>query len=233
MTYSTTVIRTTKDSEDLLKHIFNPDNAVACASYGGGVHCTAEKVSTKIKVWGPRGDNSLLGEECKLARVISIDSEPVAVFNIGVPGRTVIDITEGKNASVYEIGAFVVDEFLYNSNVSSAIRQVLARCKTEDNYTKTIATFAPTHPYLEELLKSAGGVVVTSDNVETLLGDNSLHPERFKFDETGTFYECSKWNTGSPVEHDGFNLSDQCINWILKKMVVLTHGDSHIFEAEL
>jgi len=221
------IFTTSPESLEALGQLFNStSNPEACKIYGGGGHCdNPTRNKAKQNLWGPRGDNSKDGQECKLPIFLGDG----VLINIGVPGGTVIDRSNGSNDNVYEIGLFVADRYFLNGlneSVSEAIRNILTNCRAEDNYTKTIATFAPSHPYMEGFLVGVGASVLTESNMLNLLGENSLHPERFKFDD-GAFYECSKWDQdGSEVQHDGWNSSDPCIEWMPKEMVVFEHSVS-------
>ena len=87
MTTTIKIIKNNQDSKELLEQIFNfINNPISCGSYGDGKHCE-KGVEGKLKLWGGRGDNGS-ESDCKLARVITIDDEPAALFNIGLTGSS-------------------------------------------------------------------------------------------------------------------------------------------------
>lgn len=231
MSIDISIIKINDSSKMALSTIFDPENIVACANYGGGVHCNPEKVAKKIELWGKRGDEAVSEDQCMLARIISIDAEPAAMLNIGKPDSpaTVIDKTQKTNQFVYEIsGLMVRDKFQGNAEIANAVKDIMSTCKVDDNYTKVIATFSPIHPYQENFLLSAGAVKLTTENVISVLGNNSLHPECFKF-EGAQLQECSRWDEAlAKITHEGWDDSEPCIEWLPKTACVFNVVDGHI-----
>lgn len=74
------------NSSEALGEIYSPlKNPIACANYGGGVHCNKNKIDIKLDRWG--NDNLKKNEtNCLGAKIIEDDGKPVALFNIGTPG---------------------------------------------------------------------------------------------------------------------------------------------------
>ena len=177
----------------MLEQIFSSENnPKSCAVYGNGKHCE-KGVEGKLKLWGNRGDNSN-ESECKLARVLTIDDEPAALFNIGVTGssptlsdRTVHNYTNvslidnflnqvenllsnissyfTKN-NVYEFsGIFIVDKFLGETKtISDSIVNMANVCKANGGFTKAFLTIKKHQPYQKDIFVGFGGNEVTYDN---------------------------------------------------------------------
>ncbi len=229
MTISISIIKTDQSSKDALNMIFSSENLIACANYGGGVHCNPERTTLKINLWGKRGDEAVSENQCMLARIINVDSEPAAMFNIGKSGNTVIDRTQGIDHYVYEIsGLMIRDKFIYNNEIAEAVKSFMSTCNVDAGYTKVFSTFLPTHPYQEDFLLSAGAIKLTSENINDKLGSNSLHPERFKF-EGEQLQECSKWDANlGKISHEGWADSDPCVLWAEKTAFVFDIVGSHI-----
>ena len=129
MTTAIKIIKNNQDSKELLEQIFDStNNPISCKSYGNGNHCE-KGIEGKLKLWGNRGDNSN-ESDCKLARVITIDDEPAALFNIGLTGssptvsdRTIYEYTSIPfvNDALNKIEVFL--RVLYNeTKQSSTIR---------------------------------------------------------------------------------------------------------------
>ena len=183
MTSAIKIIKNDQDSKELLEQIFDStNNPISCKSYGNGDHCE-KGVEGKLKLWGNRGDNSSKSD-CKLARVITIDDEPAALFNIGLTGSspTVLDRTTDSNGKVYEFsGVFIADKFLgKKDSISDVIGDMANICKAGDDFTKAFLTIKKDHPYQKDLFVGFGGKELTCDNYIELIGENSFHPERFK-----------------------------------------------------
>lgn len=233
MTIPGLIIKRDTQSKTMLTELFDKKaNPIACANYGGGNHCSEARVTAKINMWGVRGDNAQEGD-CKVARILTIDSKPVGMFNVGVTGNpaTVIDRAHG-GSSVYELsGAFIKDSYFsngfLNGAIASDIRSIISNCTAGEKYTKAIVTFVPEHPYQGELFASAGFAKLTLENVDSILGQNSLHPERFKFvDEQVN--ECITWSsTSTEVEHKNWHDSKPCVEWTEKTMMVSEVSAQH------
>ena len=243
MLTSISVIKRDDSSTFALNKIFNSTNIIACANYDDGTHCSPARTAKKIDIWGKRGDDAVSENQCMLARIINVDSEPAAMFNIGITGNTVIDRTQTTDHSVYEIsGLMVRDEFLkYDklavaefTEIAGAVKDFMRTCKVDDGYTKVFATFLPTHPYQESFLSAVGAVKLTTENIVDKLGSNSLHPERFKF-EGEQLQQCSTWSKGlEKASHEGWADSDPCASWTNKTAYVFDivpdiAGDQHIY----
>lgn len=229
MSISVSVIKTDDSSKVALSTIFDPENVVACANYGGGVHCNPERTALKINLWGKRGDEASSEDQCMLARIISVDAEPAAMFNIGKTGNTVIDKTQANEGSVYEIsGLMIRDKFQDNREIAVAVKNFISTCKVDDGYTKVFGIFLPDHPYQENFLLSAGAVRLTTENVANLLGSDSLHPERFQFIGE-QLQECSEYDkNATKSSHEGWDDSAPCVAWTNKTAVVFDVVDGHI-----
>jgi hypothetical protein len=95
--------------------------------------------------------------DCKLARVVTIDDEPAALFNIGLTGSspTVSDKTISKftQNNVYEFSAvFIADKFLdKKDSISNSIGNMANICKGEAGFTKAFLTIRKDHPYQKDL----------------------------------------------------------------------------------
>ncbi len=233
MTIPGVIIKSNTQSESMLRELFDKKvNPVACDNYGGGKHCNESKVKAKVEVWGARGDKAS-EDDCMVARVLKIDSKPVAMFNIGVTGNppTVIDRAH-DNGAVYELsGSFVKDSYFsdgfLNNTIASDIRKIVSNCKAGEKYTKAIVTFNPQHPYQEELLTSAGFAKLTLENIKAILGSNSLHPERFQFVDKQV-NECITWSTKpTQVGHKDWHDSRPCVEWTEKTMMVSEVSAQH------
>jgi hypothetical protein len=230
---SITIIQKDAASKEALGIIFNPENVIACANYGGGDHCNEKRSQAKVDIWGARSEGKS-ADECMLARVINIDSEPAAMFNIGKTGTspTVIDRTSDREGSVYEFsGLMVRDQYFaegLDPRISEAVKGFMQNCHADSQFTKAIVTFSPTHPYQEGFLLAAGGTVLTDVTIKSKLGDNSMHPERFKV-EDGQFYECTKWDSSlAKIEHTDWQDSDPCVAWAPKIGMVFDISDGSI-----
>lgn len=238
MLTSISVIKRDDSSTFALNKIFNSTNIIACANYDDGTHCSPARTAKKIDIWGKRGDDAVSENQCMLARIINVDSEPAAMFNIGITGNTVIDRTQTTDHSVYEAsGLMVRDNFLKNEKAAivGAVKDFMRKCKADEGYTKVLITFSPTHPYQESFLSDAGAVKLTTENIVVdKLGSNSLHPERFRFEE-GQLQQCSTWSKGlEKVLHEGWGYSDPCASWTNKTAYVFDIvpdivGDQHIY----
>lgn len=234
--HSISVLGNNTISSDNLKVIFHPENAIACANYGGGTHCNEVSISRKLNIWGKnsegKSDNS-----CVAAKIFSVDSEPAGLFNIGFTGNpaTVKDIK--GNSSVYEFSGLIVrDKFIESglSEISTAVKDFMRSCEAGEGYTKAIVTFAIDHPYQQDFLTSAGGIIATKDNIEQELGINALHPERFRFDGE-QFQECSQWNRESTISYEGWHDSSPCSKWSDKTMMLfgINEGKISSFDTDL
>jgi hypothetical protein len=106
-------------------------------------------------------------------------------------------------------------------------------CKADDSYTKTIVTFIPSHPYQGELLLAAGAIKITSENVNSEFGENSFHPERFRFSEIDQLQECSKWapKEEGQVQHEGWHECEPCTQWPDKTMLAFDIISGNILVA--
>ena len=235
MSTSISIIKTDDTSRTALSTVFDLENIVACANYGGGVHCNPERTAAKVNLWGKRGDEAVSEDQCMLARIISVDGEPAAMFNIGKTGNTVIDRTQANDGSVYEIsGLMVRDKFQDNQEIADSVKAFMSTCKVDEGYTKVFSAFLPAHPYQEGFLLSAGAEKLTAESIVNNLGNNSLHPERFKFEDE-QLKECTKWDaTLAKVSHEGWADSDPCVAWTDKTAYVFDIAGGHIeIKAEL
>jgi len=228
MTMAIKIIKNNQDSEELLKQIFDStNNPISCKNYGNGNHCE-KGVEGKLNLWGNRGDNSD-ENDCKLARVIVINDEPAALFNIGLPGSspTVIDRTIRSNGNVYEFsGVFIADKFLdKKDSIVNTIGSIGDVCKADDGFTKAFLTIKKDHPYQKGLFVEYGGKELTCDNYAELIGKNSFHPERFKC-EDGKFKECMSWGS-QKIQHKGWHESDNCVDFIEKTAFVFDMNQGH------
>jgi len=231
MTIPGLIIKKNDQSIAMLSELFNEDeNPIACANYGVGDHCNTARVVAKVEVWGARGEKAS-EDDCMVARVLKMDSKTVAMFNIGVTGTppTVID-RANNNGAVYELsGAFVKDSYFangfLNNTIASDLRKIVSNCKAGEKYTKAIVTFNPKHPYQEKLLSSAGFAKITQENIDTILGQNSFHPEKFKFKEEQVL-ECIA-KEGGLVSHINWHDSKECTKWVEKTMMVSEVSDHH------
>lgn len=218
-------LKTNESSATALSAIFSPENAIACANYGGGSHCNEARNAAKLKIWGKRGDENP-ENSCMVAKIIYVDGKPAGLFNIGKSGTppTALNKIGTEVGFVYEFsGLVVVDEFLKSElqNISSILHDFMHTCAVDTGYTKAIVTFATDHPYQKEFLLAAGGVEITQANIEKALGANSTHPERFTF-EGEQFQECSKWAPAGTekIVHDGWHDSEPCLEWTAKTAMV-------------
>ena len=190
-----TIVKNDTASKEALSSIFNAtENPIACANYADGTHCTEARIDAKINIWGKRAEGKA-GDACMVARIVHVDGEPAAMFNIGATGSppTVIDKThEGTKGSVYEFSGLMVKDkfFQLDQGIARAVMNVLSTCKTDEGYTKAILSIAK-DSHEKNFLIFAGGIELTKENITSQLGENSLHPERFKL-ENGQSYECSK-----------------------------------------
>ncbi|MFQ3307584.1 MAG: hypothetical protein ACI8ZF_000840 [Candidatus Midichloriaceae bacterium] len=239
-------------SGDVLKDLLDSSkNPIACKDYGKS-HCDDEaRNQKKIDLWGKRGDEAN-GNECKLAFSIYYDDENIGFFNIGVTGNTVKDFSsisfpsivdkigyhipylkKSFESDVYESsGVFISDKFIENDfkYIGAEVKEHMIKCVAETGYTKLIATFNMDHPYQDAFWKSVGAKEVTADNVEQVLGTPSLsmHPARFRFEDE-KLQECVAWDKGDKVSFgSGWHDSNECTQWIEKKMFVLDINDEHI-----
>lgn len=231
-TYTMQTIKQDSSSRDALISIFDPKNKEACENYGGGTHCNTTRVEKKVQIWGARG-NDAKENDCMVAKIIFSDDKPVALFNIGKSGTppTIIDKTKDKDGSVYEFsGLMVIDEYFHNglnTDISATVKNFINSCDASPNYTKAFVTFSPTHPYQKDFLGEAGGEILTEKNLAKLLGDNSFHPARFKF-ENSQFYECSKYDQSvEPIEYDNWHPSNPCAEWAEKTAMVFNVSSDH------
>lgn len=238
MTTTIKIIKNNQDSKELLEQIFNfTNNPISCGSYGDGKHCE-RNMEGKLKLWGGRGDNGS-ESDCKLARVITIDDEPAALFNIGLTGSspTVSDKTISKftQNNVYEFSAvFIADKFLdKKDSISNSIGNMANICKADDGFTKAFLTIRKDHPYQKDLFLGFGGKELTCDNYTELMGENSFHPERFKC-EDGKFKECTSWGS-QKIKHKGWHESDNCDNFVEKTAFIfdINQGHFHFEHSEL
>jgi hypothetical protein len=192
----------------------------------------------KLKLWGGRGDNGS-ESDCKLARVVTIDDEPAALFNIGLTGSspTVSDKTISKftQNNVYEFSAvFIADKFLdKKDSISNSIGNMANICKGEAGFTKAFLTIRKDHPYQKDLFLGFGGKELTCDNYTELMGENSFHPERFKC-EDGKFKECTSWGS-QKIQHEGWHESDNCVDFVEKTAFIfdINQGHFHFEHSEL
>ena len=228
--YKFSRITNSTESNNSLSIIFNAENEVACANYGGGTHCNDEKVATKLRVWGGRNVEE---GSCARPSFIFNEEEEAGIFVIGFSGNpaTVLDRSQNKVGSVYELsGLFLRDAFINElEDIAPAVISFMSDCKAEEGYTKAIVAFSPSHPYQEDVLSTAGAFKVTEDNIESILGINSLHPERFQFFE-GQLQICSKWaEQGSEkVQHEAWHDSEACVSWNDTTMLVFEVSGQNI-----
>lgn len=212
------VLKRDEDSKVALSKIFDPENIKACANYGAGDHCNQARVEKKLELWGKRGEDETQPLKCHL---IFKDGDPAAMLNIGAIGNpaTVIDRTHNAEGQVLEIsGAMVRDMYLEDSDISAAIKDILAQYSAP-GYSKAFITFRVGHMQ-QPILENAGGVVLDATNTVEKLGDNAFHPERFKF-KSDKVLECTKWNSDvEKVSHEGWHDSRPCVDWVEKTAMV-------------
>lgn len=254
MTTVIKIIKNNQDSKELLEQIFDStNNPISCKSYGNGNHCE-KGIEGKLKLWGNRGDNSI-ESDCKLARVITIDDEPAALFNIGLTGssptvsdRTIYEyisipfVNDALNKieaflsnissyftknNVYEFsGVFIADKFLdKKGSISGAISNIANICKADDGFTKAFLTTKKDHPYQKDLFIGFGGKELTCENYVELIGKNSFHPERFKCEDE-KFKECASWGN-KKMQHKGWHESDNCIDFVEKTAFIFDMNQGH------
>lgn len=233
MTTTISVLKTDDASKAALATIFDPVNEISCAAYGGGGHCNPTRVTAKINFWGKRGDDAANSQDsCALAKIVYVDSEPAAMFNIGFSGNTptVLDKTTATPHLVYEFsGIFIRDAFINNTEVSVAVKSAIANCKAGEQYSKVFTSFSIAHPYQKEFLVKSGAIELTTENIESLLGSNSLSPGKFKLEDQ-KIMECTKWDKASPrIQHDnGWSDSEQCEVWVEKSFFIFNIHDQAI-----
>lgn len=188
-------------SLNALTSIFNSTaNPVSCDNYGEGDHCTDSRSETKLKIWGKRGAES--GDNaCMVARVHFVDGQAAALINIGLTGNSITDKSEQDHEhKVYEFSGIVLADpyFLDPANkektemLGKSILTALKQCNVGTEFSKAFVSFKVNHPYQQKFFESIGGKVLTQENVKEILGENSMHPGRFTF-ENGKSFECSKW----------------------------------------
>jgi hypothetical protein len=227
------IVKQDQSSRDNLLKLFNPtENPEACKDYGDGKHCTETRVDTKVRIWGGRGEDK---DElsCYTARIISINEEPIAMFNIGITGSspTVIDKSGIHAGKVYDFsGLFMYDALALNfdlkNEISESLRFYMKECIADKGYSKAIITSTSENQI--EFMSKSGGIKLTPDNIASLLGENSMHPERFKF-ENGQFLECRNWNQSqAKISHKDWHDSEPCSEWGQKEMIVFNVADGHI-----
>jgi len=234
-------IKTDTESKYALSALLNSrSNPISCQAYGGGAHCDNEaRTGKKVELWGGRGDKAQ-DNECKLAFIVFYNKEIAAFFNIGVPGTpsTVKDKSSQSNTygEVYESsGLFLADKYIEGNifqEIAARVKEHVQKCSADTSFTKLIATFSTEHPYQENFWISSGAVKITGDNLLKTLGNNSLHPERFKIEED--LYECNKWDDpeSQKISHEGWHDSHQCIGWTAKEMVALNVLENHIYVSD-
>ena len=243
MTTEIQIIRRDEESKNALFTLFDSSNSPTfCSSYGSGTHCdNPERTTKKWTLWGGRGEQNP-ESVCNLARIIYMSDNddnllPAALFNIGFTGNppTIIDKTNGTNGGVYEFsGVFIAEEFIPKIlQIAVAIDHHLHSCQASAGYTKAFVSFKPDAPYQADLFSAMGGTVLFEDNYLAELGENSMHPERFKF-EDGLLLECVKWDQSStPEHHEGWHDSDPCIDSIPKTAFVFDISGGHITHDDL
>jgi hypothetical protein len=230
---STIIIKHDEDSLNHLNQLFNSTmNPVFCAVYGGGTHCdNPERSEAKARTWGDRAtDEAVIHKECALARII-LENEskiPLAMLNIGYTGNPItVKATKNAKSGIHEIGLFISDQVFENGNESirngvfSQLKSILTTCHAETGYETAIGTFAHDHPYLQDIAKNFGADLVNESNVKSLLGSNSLHPERFSFKDN-KFHECTEWHKTDATTHEGWDSKNLCTSWTQKEMIVLS-----------
>lgn len=237
--YSLSRITNSTESKDNLNIIFNPENEISCSIYGGGTHCNEEKVATKVRVWGGRNVDE---DSCARPNfILTTEGVPVGISVIGFTGSkpTVTDNRTENKGSVYELsGLFIRDKFLNDLDaIAKTTKNFMQTCKADSSYTKAIISFNPSHPYQSELLLAAGAIKITSENLNSEFGENSFHPERFRFSETGQSQECSKWASieKGEVHHEGWHACEPCIQWSDKTILAfdVTSGNIIVGNDEL
>jgi hypothetical protein len=256
MTAAIKIIKNNQDSKELLEQIFNSSNSpISCENYGKGGHCE-KGVEGKLKLWGNKGDNSN-ENECKLARVLIIDDEPAALFNIGVTGssptvsdRTVYNYTNisfidnflnqvenllsnisssyfTKN-NVYEFsGIFIVDKFLGKTKTISDAVGGMA------NVCKADDGFTKAFLTIKKDHPYQKDIFLGFDGKE-LTCDNYvelLGENSFHPErlkcEDGKFKECISEDKSEKVKHSGWHESDNCVNFVEKTAFVFDMNQGH------
>ncbi|NRA74127.1 MAG: hypothetical protein HRU36_05260 [Rickettsiales bacterium] len=236
MVVETKIITRNEESRDALNWLFNSNNnPTFCSYYGNGNHCdNPERVEKKLNLWGLRGEENS-ENDCTVSRVLYFNNEdtPATLFNIGFSGNppTIIDRINSTDGGVYEFSPiFISEEYLSQIiPIAVSINDILHSCNALDSYSKTFVSFNPNAPYQKELFHAIGGSFLHEDNYYSLLGQNSLHPARFKFDEEGQLNECIKWNQNiEPLEYEGWHDSNPCIEWVPKDALVFDIAGGHI-----
>jgi hypothetical protein len=231
-------------SIDALSYLFNTkNNRESCSLYGGGNHCDNEdRNKLKLTLWGDKGEKADL-KSCAVAKVYFMNNVPAAINNVGLTGApaTVIDRSHGDHAhQVYEFsGIFMADYYLATENQEEAgalinfILDDLKSCAADSGFTKGILTVAPDNHYQIKIFKALGAQIINQDNLLNILGENSMHPERFNF-KNGTTHECTTWNKEVLVEHYGWHNSNQCSAWTNKTILALGITENHFdFHSDL
>lgn len=231
MTIIIKILKRDEESRVALNTIFDPENIQACENYGTGDHCNSDRVAMKIELWGKRGEDDKNPLKCHL---IFKDGDPTAMLNIGVPGNppTVIDRRESSEGKVLEMsGVMVRDMYLADPEMGNAISSVLAQYQAP-GFRKAFLTFKVGH-IQQAMLAEAGAKELSADNLTQELGDNPIHPERFKVEDK-KLLECTKWDSSvEKVSHDGWHDSYPCVDWVEKTAMVFEIGESGYIQSDL
>jgi hypothetical protein len=255
MTTTIKIIKNNQDSKELLEQIFNfINNPISCGSYGDGKHCE-KGVEGKLKLWGGRGDNGS-ESDCKLARVITIDDEPAALFNIGLTGssptvsdRTICEYTSSpfvngvlnkienflSNVSshyftknnVYEFsGIFIADKFLDKKDSISNSIGNMANICKADDGFTKAFLTIRKDHPYQKDLFLGFGGKELTCDNYTELMGENSFHPERFKCEDGKFKECTSWGS-QKIKHKGWHESDNCDNFIGKTAFIFDIDQGH------
>ena len=255
MTAAIKIIKNNQDSKELLEKIFDSaNNPISCKSYGSGNHCE-KGVEGKLKLWGNRGDNSD-ENNCKLARVIIIDDEPAALFNIGLTGssptvsdRTIYEYTSSsfvnnflnkienflsnissyyftKN-NVYEFsGVFIADKFLDRKDSISGAIGNMANICKAEDGFTKAFLTTKKDHPYQKDLFIGFGGKELTCNNYVELMEENSFHPERFKCEDGKFKECTSWGS-QKMQHKGWHESDNCVDFIEKIAFVFDMNQGH------